>query len=558
MTGLSNIRIGQKISLLLLASVVMLACLAGSAFWSVQSIHAAMRDSERETRLTALAEAVSADVGQIAQRVATMTLLRQASPDIMSQLLEKRAEYLANFDKIRTLLVTEEDKRELAATEEAAAKWREADNQLIALLKSGKAAEAAALHRETVVPRFNEIGSAIAAYVKYREQNLAAINERAETLVRRAKLALCVLATVALLGGLVFGGLLTRNIASPLAEVVAHLDRIAGGDLSADAVPDLRKRADEIGILARAIQTMTVSLRDMIQEVSGGIGILSSSSDEMKTNSGLMTSGSRRVADTVQSVSAAAEQMSANIVSVAAGVEQTTTNLAHVSSATEQMTATIGEIAGNSEKARRITDQATRQVADINERINRLGAAAREIGRVTEAITEISSQTNLLALNATIEAARAGAAGKGFAVVATEIKALAQQTALATEDIRGRIAGIQSATAGGIGEIEKISNVILEVSGIVNSIAAAIEEQSVTTRDIARSIAEASTGVHDANSRVSETSLASREIAREIVSVDRSVREMAGGSDEVRDSAGRLATLAEGLRETVCRFRTGE
>ncbi len=102
----------------------------------------------------------------------------------------------------------------------------------------------------------------------------------------------------------------------------------------------------------------------------------------MKTNSGLMTSGSRRVADTVQSVSAAAEQMSANIVSVAAGVEQTTTNLAHVSSATEQMTATIGEIAGNSEKARRITDQATRQVADINERINRLGAAARESGEL--------------------------------------------------------------------------------------------------------------------------------------------------------------------------------
>ena len=172
------------------------------------------------------------------------------------------------------------------------------------------------------------------------------------------------------------------------------------------------------------------------------------------------------------------------------------------------MTATIGEIAGNSEKARRITEEATRQAARISEQMNQLGAAAQLIGKVTETITEISSQTNLLALNATIEAARAGSAGKGFAVVANEIKELAQQTAAATEDIKGRIAGVQSSTAGGIAEIGKVSQVIHDVSDIVASIAAAIEEQATVTKDIARNIAEASTGVRDANKRVSETSQA--------------------------------------------------
>jgi hypothetical protein len=64
----------------------------------------------------------------------------------------------------------------------------------------------------------------------------------------------------------------------------------------------------------------------------------------------------------------------------------------------------------------------------------------------------------------------------------------------ATEDIKGRIAGVQSSTAGGIAEIEKISQVIHEVSDIVASIAAAIEEQATVTKDIARNIGEASTG----------------------------------------------------------------
>jgi methyl-accepting chemotaxis protein len=360
------------------------------------------------------------------------------------------------------------------------------------------------------------------------------------------------------MAGAIFGGfILTRGIAAPLAVVVTHLGHIAEGDLSQDASAESQARGDEIGILARAQQAMIAALRKMIQEISGGIQVLSSSSTELMSSSSQMTSGSRHASDKAHSVSAAAEEMSSNITSVAAGMEQTTTNLAHVSTSTEQMTATIGEIAQNSEKARRITDEATRQAARITEQIDQLGAAAQEIGKVTETITEISSQTNLLALNATIEAARAGSAGKGFAVVATEIKALAQQTAAATQDIKGRVAGVQSATAGGIAEIGKISQIILDVSAIVASIAAAIEEQSTATKDIARNIAEASVGVMDANSRVAETSHVSREIAKDIVSVDQSAEEMASGSDHVRTSAGELSSVAENLRATVSRFQVG-
>jgi methyl-accepting chemotaxis protein len=219
------------------------------------------------------------------------------------------------------------------------------------------------------------------------------------------------------------------------------------------------------------------------------------------------------------------------------------------------MTATIGEIANNSEKARRVTEDATRQAARINQQMDQLGAAAREIGKVTDTINQISSQTNLLALNATIEAARAGSAGKGFAVVASEIKELAQQTAAATEDIKKRIAGVQSSTAGGIAEIGKISQVIQEVSEIVGSIAAAIEEQSTVTRNIARNIAEATAGVQDANIRVSETSQASAQIAQDIVGVDHAAGEMAEGSQQVKASATELSRVAERLRVSIQRFK---
>lgn len=184
-----------------------------------------------------------------------------------------------------------------------------------------------------------------------------------------------------------------------------------------------------------------------------------------------------------------------------------------------------------------------------------LGVAAQEIGKVTQAISEISAQTNLLALNATIEAARAGAAGKGFAVVATEIKELAKQTAGATEDIRARIESVQSSSAASIGEIDRISLIIDEVSQIVSTIAAAIEEQSTVTRDIARNIAEASTGVEDANARMAESSVATRDIAVQIGSVDNAAGTMVSGSDNVRTSAGELSEIADQLRAAMRRFQ---
>jgi methyl-accepting chemotaxis protein len=253
---------------------------------------------------------------------------------------------------------------------------------------------------------------------------------------------------------------ITRSITKPLAQAGQHLDEISQGDLTQEVPPEYLERTDEIGLLCQAMQSMSASLREVVGNITGGIQVVSSSSTELSANSGQMSDGAREAAEKAQAVAAAAEQMTANVVSVAAGMEQTSTNLANVASATEQMTATIGEIAGNSEKARRITEQATQQAARISEQMNQLGRAAQEIGKVTETITEISSQTNLLALNATIEAARAGSAGKGFAVVANEIKALAQQTATATEDIKARIDGVQSSTAGGIAEIEKVSQVI--------------------------------------------------------------------------------------------------
>jgi methyl-accepting chemotaxis protein len=551
---LANIKIGQKIGLLIGASVLQLVCLVAVAFWAVQTLNHGLGAATEEGRKGALALNISSQVNAIGVIVTNGLLTNRFDDRIMSRIQAVRKEYLGYLEVLSALSDSGEGNRRRQILEETVRQWREGNNRLIQADKAGKQAEARTIYREQVVPEIDELHTNLGDYLKYRDERLQSVDEQLAASVSRSKTLLIAFGLIWLAVSVTLGLVFSRSITVPLSQAVTFMENAAGGDLTRDVHPQNMVRKDEIGALAKAVQSMTTGLRAVLKDVTDGIYVLSSSSTELSANSGQMSAGGQRTAEKTHSVAAAAEEMTANVMSVSAGMEQTTTNLTSVASATEQMTATIGEIAGNSEKARRITEEATRQAARISEQMNQLGQAAQEIGKVTETITEISSQTNLLALNATIEAARAGSAGKGFAVVANEIKELAQQTAAATEDIKARIAGVQSSTSGGIAEIGKVSQVIHEVSDIVGSIAAAIEEQATVTKEIARNIGEASNGVRDANLRVSESSKATEDIAKKIAVVNQATCEMAEGSEQIRASSTDLSKLAERLRTTVSRF----
>ncbi|MBF0406103.1 MAG: Cache 3/Cache 2 fusion domain-containing protein [Candidatus Riflebacteria bacterium] len=325
---------------------------------------------------------------------------------------------------------------------------------------------------------------------------------------------------------------------------------IAEGNLSIKI-----KARSENDDLMKALASMAESLSKMIKEITSGVQTLATASTQLSSISEQMNAGTREVAVKATAVSSASEEMSINASTVAASMSQATTNLNSVAAATEEMSATIVEIAGKSDKAREVTNSAVSQASDVAGMMKALGKMAQEIGKFTETITSISAQTNMLALNATIEAARAGSAGKGFAVVANEIKELAKQAAAATEDIKTRIANIQSSTDGAIENIDKISDVIKDVSEVVTAIAAAMDEQSNTTKEVAKNIAQASTGVDDSNNRAAETSTVSKSIAKDISGVSAAASQLDSSSKQVNTSARDLSKLAEQLRSMVSKFR---
>ncbi len=350
----------------------------------------------------------------------------------------------------------------------------------------------------------------------------------------------------------VVGIVLSMRLAKPIVAAANCVKSIANGDLTTTCTA---KASGEVGDLIQSMNDMSSKLRDTVRQIRENSQTVASSSTELSATATQLAAGAEQTTSQSATVAAAAEEMAINMNNMASAAEQMSSGVKNVSAAIEEMTASINEISKNTERAATAAGSAASLANVSNDKVAQLGTAADEIGKVVTVIQDIAEQTNLLALNATIEAARAGEAGKGFAVVASEVKELARQTASATEDIAKRISAIQSTTTESVKAIGEIVQAIASVNDVSGTIAAAIEEQSATTKEIARNMSQTATAAETVSVGVAQSASASKEITRNISGVDQCAKQTATGAGETQQAGQRLSGLSEGLNSLVAQFQ---
>ena len=285
------------------------------------------------------------------------------------------------------------------------------------------------------------------------------------------------------------------NLKSLIADTDLLVKAAKEGKLGTRA--DAARQPGDFRRIVEGINKTIEMIIDPLRVMSENATTLASSSEELMAASQQMAGNAEETAVQANVVSEASAEVSRNVSSVAA--------------AAEQMQTSIREISKNATESANVAKNAVRAAQVTNETMKKLGESSQEIGNVIKVITSIAQQTNLLALNATIEAARAGEAGKGFAVVANEVKELAKQTAKATRKSARRSRQSRESPREPSRQSRRSARIINQINEISNSIASAVEEQTVTTNEIGRSVTEAAQGVNNIAKNISGVATSAKE-----------------------------------------------
>ena len=260
-----------------------------------------------------------------------------------------------------------------------------------------------------------------------------------------------------------------KRIAKPIKKLESALGKIAAGDLRFDIDAKLLKRGDEIGSITRQMLDVKNSLQDMV----GGIGILANQLQEDNQNFNETFS---RAAESIENIGTAVEEIAEGATNQASDTEVVSNkvkDLEHVidkekdaviklEQAIKSMMDYSGGAVNNVEQLVQISDKTNHAVSFVNEQTQKTNQSVGDIQQAIGVITGIAEQTSLLSLNASIEAARAGEQGKGFAVVAEEIRKLADESNESASEIEKSVQQLIANSESSVDKMQDVSQNVQE------------------------------------------------------------------------------------------------
>lgn len=365
----------------------------------------------------------------------------------------------------------------------------------------------------------------------------------------------------------VFCVYIIRYIRVGITAVTNSVERIAQKDLTENI--STNENADEIGRLSRAAMDLQTNLRAIM-------GSLQDASAELAEYSDTMAVNTRESAESMQSIDVAVSELANTATSQANDVERIASEMNDLSNtmvqsvdSTKELDKTCTEISDITGEGMKkvdgltgITEKNVEAFNNIFQVIDGINEKTKKIENASSLITDIASQTNLLSLNASIEAARAGEAGRGFAVVADEIRQLAEQSANSAQTIN-QIIGELISSANDAAAQSKL------VSQYVEDQKRSVEETRGSFENIVKSINTVNTdvailnqvngtldkGIAKINELVDSLAAASEENAATAEELTATTTTVAATVDDLKGTGVSISDSSQALADLIKEFR---
>ncbi|EGT5683513.1 methyl-accepting chemotaxis protein [Cronobacter turicensis] len=286
-------------------------------------------------------------------------------------------------------------------------------------------------------------------------------------------------------------------------------------------------RKDEIGLTAKAYNTLAAN-------VASSLAAVEASAQSVSSASGQISAGNEDLSSRTEEQAASLEQTAASMSELSETVRQTAEN-----------TQLASQLAKN---ARDISEDSQSRVNTMLSTMGNIRDSSAKITDIIALIEGIAFQTNILALNAAVEAARAGEQGRGFAVVAGEVRTLAQRSSSSAREIKELIENSMqyveagSAQAEGVGQnIGKMNEAVRQVTDIVDEISVAAQEQSQGINQVHLAVNQMDDVTQQNAALVEQASAASQSLMEQAASLNQLVGAFTIAANSHAKSAARQA-----------------
>ncbi|NMF03605.1 methyl-accepting chemotaxis protein [Clostridium beijerinckii] len=572
MMWLNNLKVGKKLTLLIICSLVGLFAVGITGYYFLQTSSKSMEVMYSERLLSSEwlsesrvhARAISADIFRI------MVTTDKNENSNLTKDINTRAEEFNNYMALyKKLKLDDFEADKIRKIDSNLAKYREGRKVALDLAGESKNQEAYEYYEKNVESYADAFLNDLVELGEHNRQIAEKINSQDKANLKIATVTFLSIVIIASILIILLGILITKRITKRLNDFVVYIGSLSQGDFSVKIKEESLNDKSEFGVVSNAIDKMTKNIIELIKQLGNTSEQLVLSSEELTASAEQSADASNLVASAVTTMAHGADEQFSFANSTNKVVENISNKINIVSENTKSVSSLTDKAKTSANAGEDAVEKAMSQMEIIEKKtsetsliISELEEKSVKIGQILDTIQGISEQTNLLALNAAIESARAGEAGKGFSVVAEEIRKLAEQSQEATKEIAGIINDVQNKTNSAVAVMNENSKEVKTGADVVDvagtsfqEILQMIIEISKQIHEISDSITEVTVGTKESVDSVNNIKNISSNIADETQTISAAAEEQLASVEEIASSSKLLSQMSEELRRIIAKFK---